>query len=78
MPHILALAPFWNTFTATDKKTNKSIYFCFVKFLLCIHLWARNNRLVLGYGLTEPQTVAEQRRGRYFSNLGHTASVLLC
>ena len=75
MPHVLALTPFWNMFTATDKKTIRSVYFRFAKFLLCIPLWARNKRLVSAYGLTEPLTVAEQRRGRYFSRLDRTNSL---
>ena len=46
-----ALTPFWNVFTASDKKTIRSVYFHFVKFLLCIPLWARHKRLVSAYGL---------------------------
>ena len=59
MPHILALTSFWNMFTTTDKNTTRSIYIRFVKFLLCIPLWAKNIRLVSAYVLTESLTVAE-------------------
>ena len=43
--------------------------FCFIP------LWDRNKRLVSAYGLDEPQTLAEKRRGRCFSKLDRTNSL---
>ena len=74
-PYGLALTPFRNIFTATDKKTIRFIYFYFTKFLMCIPLGARNKRLVLSNGLTERLTVAEQRRGHYFSKFDRSNSL---
>ena len=69
MSHMLALAPFWNTFTANDKKIIRSLLFHFTKFILGIPLGARTKRLVSAYKLTEPQLAAEQHLIRFLRKL---------
>jgi exonuclease III len=72
MPLLLALSPFWSILTISDKKTLRTLFFRYAKFLLGIPLWARNRCLVSVYGVTDPFKAIAERRLRFEKSLDPT------
>ena len=59
MPHLVALSPFWDVFSKSDKGA------CRLIVLLSVPLWAKNRQIVPVYGLVDPFAVIGECKLRF-------------
>lgn len=69
IPHVLALSPFWAILSDKNKRTVRSCYYRFCKYLLRVPLWKRNTVISNRYNIPDPYSVVQKRLDKFFSSL---------
>ena len=78
LPNFLYLAPFWRTFTITETKELRRIYFRYAKYLLALPPWSSNSWVIKRYGIIDPHASIRKSIEAYNSRIGrHPWSAIL-
>ena len=78
LPNFLYLAPFWRTFTITETKELRRIYFRYAKYLLALPPWSSNSWVIKRYGIIDPNASIRKSIEAYNSRIGrHPWSAIL-
>ena len=78
LPNFLYLAPFWRTFTITETKELRRIFFWYAKYLLALPPWSSNSWVIKRYGIIDPNASIRKSIEAYNSRIGrHPWSAIL-